>query len=338
MTKSTEKKNAKQFPKVFYAKHMETGLAKYDDETILIDGDNLKNMIPSFVGKPVYIQHQDVDLGNLKEESAGYVTDSFYNELDGWLWVKFLAIEDEVYEAIGNGWSVSNAYIPSEWGGAGVHHNCPYDRKIINGEFTHLAIVPNPRYEEAKIYTPEEYKIYQSQKKQKLVELQNSKDETKKGGIIMKFFKTEKKEVKDVDMETSVELKNDKGEVTTATIAEMVKALENAKKNEAEEKENEMDMEIEVGDEKMPLKELINRYTGLMNKCNESDEDKEKENESEEDKEKENEDGEEDKKEEKKNSKHFDELRNAHKMENSVHTIDLGMDQLARGKARYGSN
>ena len=137
--------NAKQFPKCFYAKHMETGLAGYETETILIDTDNLKTMIPTFVGKPVYVRHQEVDLDTMKDKACGYVTDSFYNELDGWLWVKILITDDDGFLAIANGWSVSNAYVPTEWGAGGTHHNCPYDRKIIGGEFTHLAIVPDPR-------------------------------------------------------------------------------------------------------------------------------------------------------------------------------------------------
>lgn len=330
--KKMEKKNAKQFPKVFYAKHMETGLAGYSDETILIDTDNLKSMIPTFVGKPVYVYHQDVDLSTMKEKAAGYVTDSFYNELDGWLWVKFIAVDDEAQDVIAKGWSVSNAYIPTEWGAGGTHHNCPYDRKIIGGEFTHLAIVPDPRYEEAKIYSPEDYKSYQEQKRRVLDEVHNSKGETKKEGKFMfKLFKTQKEEVASVDEDTMVELQNG----MTVSVKEMLNAM---KKNEAdmgEEKKKEEKEESEEAKEEKAKEnaegdfsekdmEIINRYLAM--KKNEAEKGKEEDKEEKED--------------EKTNSKYFDELKNAHETaeQHTVHVLETSMDKLARGKARYGSN
>ena len=330
--------NAKQFPRCFYAKHMETGLAGYENETILIDTDNLKSMIPTFVGKPVYIRHQEVDLETMKEKACGYVTDSFYNELDGWLWVKMLITDDDGFLAVANGWSVSNAYVPTEWGAGGTHHNCPYDRKIIGGEFTHLAIVPDPRYEEAKIYTPEEFKAYQEDKKRKLEEVHNSKE----------------KDTKMADKDETIEVKK-------GFFQEMFGELLNAMKKNAEDegskedkeedkkeeaaKENEGDKEVEVGDEKMPLKELINRYVSLTNKKNEMEkgEDKKEEEDKKENSDDKDEDDKEKVKEAKENSKgvdHFEELRNAHlKYSPQLHaTLETPMDQVARGKARYGSN
>ena len=76
--------NDKQYPKVFYARHMEPGLAKYEDETIYVSGNAIKNMAPSFAGKPVYVHHVNtVNLDNLKYEAHGYVVDTFYNERNG---------------------------------------------------------------------------------------------------------------------------------------------------------------------------------------------------------------------------------------------------------------
>lgn len=328
-------------------------MAGYESETILIDGDNLKNMIPTFVGKPVYVYHQEVDLQNLKEQAHGYVTESFYNEVDGWLWVKMILVDDVAKQAVANGWSVSNAYVPTEWGGGGTHHNVPYDRKIINGEFTHLAIVPNPRYEEADILSCDEFKDYQAGKRARLAELQNSltKTEQQKGHPMFKFFKNVKQEVSAVDADTLIEIKNEAGETQEVKVSDMIASVMNAKKNEADEaikKEEEekvnMDTMVKVGEENMPLRELVNRYNAMNAKKNED------ESESKEKEEKENEDDKEEKadkadkadKEEKKNSDdsskpdHFTEIKNAR--DNStvtVETIDLGMDKLARGKERY---
>jgi hypothetical protein len=340
-----EKTNAKQFPKVFYARHMLPGLAGYNDETILVDTDAVKSMTASGVGKPVYIGHQDVNLETIKEDAAGYIADSFFNELDGWGWFKFIAIDDKVYEAIANGWAVSNAYVPQEWGSGGTLNNCPYNRRIVGAEYTHLAVVPDPRYEGACILTPDEFKIYQSEKKSQLDELRNSKSKTQsKGTTIMKFFKRTKEEVNAVDDETLVEIKNDKGETVEISVKEMADAVLNAKKNEddKEKEKNNDNLEVLVGDETMPLSELVNRYNAMKKNAEDSDEDKEKENESDdEDEEKDNESDED--KDEKKNSstakdkkKNFEELRNAHRAPGGVFTIETSSDKLARGKERYG--
>lgn len=322
-----EKKNAKQFPTVYYARHMYPGIAGYEDETILVDDEAIKKMVKSFVGKPVYIQHKDVELETLKEDAAGYIADSFFNETDGWAWVKFIAIDDECHQAISEGWSVSNAYIPDEFAPGGTKHNCPYDRKILGGDFTHLAIVPDPRYEDAKIYSPDEFKIYQESKKRELEELRNSK-----GKNMFKLFKNEKTEVTSVDEDTMIELQNGK----SISVKEMINAVEE------DEKENEKDDEqlVNVGGEEMPLKELINRYMKMNEKDEEKEnsEEEEKENTSDED-EKENESDEDEKEneddEEKKNSrKHFDELRNANKSKASP-VIETTFDKLQRGKQLF---
>lgn len=232
-----EKINAKQFPKVFYAKHMKAGLARYEDEngeeTILADLDAIQRMRPTAIGKPVYVQHQNVDLEYI-HESDGYITESFYNELDGWDWFKILVVSDEGHEKVGAGWSVSNAYAPRQWSDGGTHINVPFDRKLVDGEYTHLAIVPNPRYEEACIMTPEEFKVYQDRLKAGLAELQNSKTVKAKEKAIMPFklFRNKKEEItnaEDLNDDVIVELNGQE-----ISIGDLKQVL-NAKKNELRE-------------------------------------------------------------------------------------------------------
>lgn len=346
MKQAREKTNAKRLPEIFYCRHMQPGLCGYDNETILFDTEDLKKLIPSFAGKPVYVYHQTVDLENLQEEADGYVTDCFYNETDGWLWAKFLAVSDEAHSVIARGWSVSNAYVPTEWGDGGQHHNVDYDRRLVNGKFTHLALVPNPRYENARIYTPEEFKQYQEQQKQDLQVLQNSKPNGVKK--MFKMFKTERKEVTEFDENTEIELQNGK----TATVKEMVDAVlalekrnaEDAEKKKVDEKMND-DTPVKVGDDEMPLRELVNKYNAMKKNADE-DSKKEKENadaesakEAKEAKEtaeaKENAEKEE-AEEEKKNGKFFDEMRNAGKTyKGEPVIIETTRDALARGKERY---
>ena len=335
-------------PQVFYCRHMEVGVAGYEEETILVGLDAIKKMMPTFNGCPIYVYHVDnIDYENIRHEADGYVTDCFYNEKDGWIWAKFIAVTPEAARAIADGWSVSNAYIPKEWGAGGTWHNVDYNREITDGEFTHLAIVPNPRYEDAKIFTPEQYKTYQEELTNQLKQLHNSKNGEKK---MFKLFKDTREEVTSIDEDTMVELEDG----VSVKFSEMKNAVlknaedEKEKENEAEEEKMNMDSVVEVGDEKMPLKELVNKYKNMCKKNNEAEED-EKANESEED-EKANESEEDEKEneaeEEKKNAletaekaageKHFDELKNAHTASKTV--VELSTNKLARGIQRYGSN
>lgn len=345
--KMSETKNAKEFPKFYYARHMKDGVCGYGEETILIQDDAIKSMMKSFNGKPVYILHDERSceerLVDIKTAPVGYVTDSFYNEKDGWFWCKFMVIDDEGHEKVNAGWSVSNAYIPSQVGNAGTKHNVPYNREFLNGDFTHLAIVPNPRYEDAKIFTPEQFKAYQDEKNQQLNELKNSKTEEKKG-LIMNFFKMKKEEVSKVDADCFVEITNDDGTVSEIAVKDMVDTILNAKKEDEKETMN-MDDEVEVGDEKMSLKELINKYQEMKTpkdeKSNECDEVEDKKDE--EEKANAVDESESVVEEELTNANeddadkvdHFEELKNAESASYGKMAVELGMDKVARGDERY---
>ena len=333
LEKYVEKKNASDFPKFYYARHMTAGLCGYDDETILVDVETVKKLGETFNGKPIYIQHQDVDLDTMKQDSVGYVTETFY-DMDGWLWSKIMVTDDEGHAVINKGWAVSNAYVPTEWGSGGMKNNLPYDREVLNGSFTHLALVPNPRYEDAKIYTPEQY---QARNTQLLNSLAHSKTEETKG-FKMKFFKTKKEEVSEIDSATSVELQNDKGETIEVSVKDMISTVLNSLKPAPKK--------IKVGDTEMTFDELQAAYKNA--KKNEAESKEEKKTESEDDDEMENESEEDDEdlenescdeKGEKKNAKndHFKELQNAGKGgSQSFATIDTTANKMARGKSRYG--
>ena len=243
--------NASQFPKIYYCRHMQPGIAGgYEKEgTILVDTDAVKRMLPTAVGKPVYLDHQNVKLDSIKGDAGGYITEAFYNEMDGWGWFKFLVIDDECHKAIEKGYAVSNAYIATETVGGGTKNNCPYNSEIKNGEFTHLAIVSNPRYEGARIFTPEEFKSYQEEKKKELNELQNSK-----GKKMFNLFKNVKEKVTTIDSDTMVELENG----TSVKVSDMVAAITNSKANKPEM--------INVDGDMMSMDELVNKYCALKNK------------------------------------------------------------------------
>lgn len=349
--KTPELANASQYPKFYYARHMVPGLCGYEDETVLIDVDTMKRAAPTFNGRPVYVLHDERPIAErIKniDDADGYVTETFYNELDGWLWSKIMMKTDHGNQHIGKGWHCSNAYIPIRSAAGGEKNNVPYDREYTEIEFTHLAIVDNPRYEQACVMTPDAFKIYQESNREQLNELKNSK--TTKEGTVM-FFKRTKEAVSEIDADTLVEIKNDKGEVIEIPVSEMVNAVQAARAadEKAKKEKSNASAKIKVGDTEMTVEELVNSFQKLNakkgkknsddadadEKDNGEDEDAEMENQS--DEEKDNEDDEDEAKNAKSN--HFKELSNANK---KVHVqraprIDTTQNKMQRGLSKYGA-
>lgn len=302
--------NAKEEPKVFYCKHIAPGVCAYADETILIGEEALKEMDKTFAGKPIYVNHQKVDLEKIQQEADGYVAESFYLPEDGCHWAKMIIVSDKGHEAIRKGWKVSNAYVPDEFGIGGEWHNIPYNREVMKAHYTHLALVDNPRYEEAEVMTPEDFKMYKEQKREQLKSLENAK--TKGEGKTMKWKLFKRTEVTNSDdlSNTMVELSNG----TAISIGEMVNSVEKdiQEKEEAKNKCNDLLEEaVKVNGEDMKVKDLIEAYekTAKKNKCNEEDEEEKKskkaskKNADEDKKEEEKKDSEEEKDKEEKESK-----------------------------------
>lgn len=340
---------ASGFGQVYYCRHIFPGLCGYENEDVLIDADTVKKMLPSMIGKPIYVDHQTVDLSKLPENADGWVTDAFYNPHDGWGWAKMMVVSNNGNQAIRAGQSVSNAWKPVSWGSSGSFHAIDYNRKIEDAYFTHLAIVRTPRYEQAKIFTPEEFKNYQDEKEK---EYKNSKEQQEPK--TMKFFTKEKKEVAAITEDTMVTI-GEGDDARDVSFKEMLNAVEAdtkakkaaeaekanaAKKNTGSEMLNE-DTEVCVGDEKMPMKELMNKYNAICKK-NEADE-KEKKEKDEKEAKKNAEDEEAEKKkkaaEKEKENSNFNEFRNAKAIGGSSKTppVQLRMDGVARGKIAYGA-
>lgn len=153
--------NVNAFPgsKRFAANFIEPGLVLYKgqkgaaDEWVLIEPDALERMAKSLIGKPVIDwDHADVWPEILGDGQADGVVYDVWKGEDGWwhcgyiLWTKS-AIE----HAESGDWSVSCAYAETDTEGAGRYHNADYNTKILDGIYTHLAQVKNPRYEKARI-------------------------------------------------------------------------------------------------------------------------------------------------------------------------------------------
>lgn len=209
---------------VYYGMHFYPGVAEYretgkDPYRVFLNEDTLRKMDPTFAGRPIYVNHvdeveDDVDEIRKDENLAGWVLESFYNAADGKHWVKFLVVNKRAEEAIARGFRLSNAYVPTQFSHGGLWNGVDYDKEITNGEFEHLAIVNNPRYEESFILTPEQFKEYNSKKQIELERLANSSKKKEKTKMPFQFFKREKA-TNSADLESlSVLLPKSKREVT----------------------------------------------------------------------------------------------------------------------------
>lgn len=353
--------NAKTLPQVYFGLHMVEGVAEYREPgktpyRVLIRNEAIKDMDPSFQGRPVYVRHVDeVKLDSIQEDADGYVVRSFFNQADGKHWVEFLVVSDQGHEAIQQKkWKLSNCYTLKESVGGGQWNGVDYAKEVRRGEYDHLAIVPNPRYDSV-ILTPEQFKQYNSDKQLELSKLSNSKEENKS---MLKFFKKQKVE-NSTDLEgMAVQLPKSGKEIT---IEQLVKNADEVEMNADKPMMANGDHHVMVGEEKMSVNSLIEKHAACMNELAEMKKGKEGAVENDADAEAKkkalelaaHEDAEMKAKnaekealekkaiEEKKANDlaNFEKLKNADKNKKQPEVkIDLMEDQIARGKARYGSN
>lgn len=362
--------------KIYYGMHFYPGVAEYQEPggepfRVFLNEDTIRAMDPTFAGRPIYVEHVDeveTQPGALVDrDAAGYVIESFYNAADGKHWVKFIVVSEDGEKAIQRGMRLSNAYLPKSFGQGGLWNGVTYAKEITGGEYEHLAIVRNPRYEESVIMTPEEFKQYNENKLVELKRLSNSKENEGEKKMAFKLFKKTKVE-NQIDLEgMSVVLPKSKKEVTLEQL------VTNA--DEMAEKEGKPMMahpdhmvklhdgsEMKVGDLVAKHKEMHDELES-MKKENEDSEIEEGEKEvgdrggdeslgNEEDDKKAKLDEEKEKEVEaakKKNSddaakkaakEKADKLKNAHLRDAAEETVavEFSGDMVARGKSRYGSN
>jgi PHD/YefM family antitoxin component YafN of YafNO toxin-antitoxin module len=213
--------------KIFYGMHFYPGVARYeapDKEplTVFINEDTIRNMGPTFAGRPVFVEHvEEVDdnVNELRKEADGWVIESFFNQADGKNWAKFIIVSDRGYEAIRRGYRLSNAYIPQLSQKGGVWNGVDYQSEVINGEFEHLAIVKNPRYEESVILTPEEFKNYNDEKTVELKRLSNSNNRGERKMKLNIFKRTKVENSVDLDG-MIVELPKSKKEISLTKVVD----------------------------------------------------------------------------------------------------------------------
>jgi hypothetical protein len=150
------RKNSRgQAGRVVPLRFIEPGLVNYADVgMVLVKKETLDRMLPSIVGTPIFNrQHKEVSGDDFSSGRADGIIagNPRFDASDGWFWVDALVWDDETIQNCKSGYSLSCAYDVTRWGPGGVHNNIPYDREVLDGEYTHLAIVDNPRYEGARL-------------------------------------------------------------------------------------------------------------------------------------------------------------------------------------------
>ncbi len=173
---------------VYYGMHMYPGIAEYRENNkkfrVFLNENTIRKMDTTFPGCPVYVLHKDEEVSDdidvVRGEADGWVIESFYNARDGKHWSKLIIVTDAGEMAVRKGWRLSNCYEPTLFGKGGTWNGMDYHKQVLEGEYEHLAIVPDPRYEESIILTPEEFKRYNDDHEIELKRLANSKTKEKK--------------------------------------------------------------------------------------------------------------------------------------------------------------
>lgn len=363
--------------KIWYGMHFYPGVAEYqepgkDPYRVYLNENTIRSMDPTFAGRPIFVEHVDEveeDLDELRKEADGWVIESFFNSADGKHWVKFIVVSELGEKAIKNRMRLSNAYVPLGFAQGGLWNGVAYAKEITGGEYEHLAIVKNPRYEESVIMTPEEFKKYNEDHVVELKRLSNSKEgETKMGFKLFKKTKVENQ----TDLEgMSVILPKSGKELTITQLVNSMDEMEEKKqKNDgladmdhkvklhdgsycnvgelvAKHKALHDEMESMKKDEMEPESDLEMEGTPVDVESDVANEEDEKK------KLKPAEEDEEIKDAKKKNSKESEievarkkaakekadrlRLANSRQVKEETYNVDLSGDQVARGKSRYGS-
>ena len=119
---------------------------------MLIQKPTIDASLTSMIGAPVIIQHQDITEKNADELRCGAISDAYFNDMDGWYYCEGVIWDKKAQKLIDKGWSVSCSYDFLGYNDeGGVENNIKYDKEFTKLNFTHLAIVDNPRYERANI-------------------------------------------------------------------------------------------------------------------------------------------------------------------------------------------
>lgn len=260
-------------PKRYRSKHIIPGIVDYEDgnqkNTVLVKKEVLDKMNPSFVGKPVFnFIHKIIDAEtafNFTEEekekqAVGIVSDVGYDIESGYFIADLMIWDEDTQQNIDKkGFNVSCAYIPVA-GEGGVYNNVPYDEEIIDGEYHHMAIVEDPRYNEAVIF--ENSKPGGKVAKFKL---NFGKNKVLKNEAPPENDKKKEPEEKELSVNGDSIVKDEDG--SEYSMNELMENMRQVKKNTEEEEVPTMNMEdtVDVDGEEYTVREMVDNMKAKKN-------------------------------------------------------------------------
>lgn len=164
----------------FVSKFIEPGVASYEQfGDVLITKETLNKFIHTMVGCPVIIKHKDITDKNADKERVGVVSDVWFNDHDGWFYCSGIIWDKQAIDLVKNqNWNVSCTYDFESDKQSKTHNGKKIDMEFTDGNFLHLALVNNPRYERASIAINSADEIIEEEEKKDKGE-ENQESETK---------------------------------------------------------------------------------------------------------------------------------------------------------------
>lgn len=134
--------------KFYKRKFITSGITGYDDTgegNLLIQKPAIDKALTSLIKKPVIIGHDG-------KEQVGEIVDAYFLPEQDVFICGFNIWNKEAIDLLDNkGYGISCTYnILKENKDGGIYHNIPYSSEAEAIDFTNIAIVENPRYEEAR--------------------------------------------------------------------------------------------------------------------------------------------------------------------------------------------
>ena len=315
---------------------MVAGLVSYEDTgdgVFLLRKETLDKMMPTIEGRPVVIGHQPITLKNLEDKAVGYVTKGWFNTETGQFDCEILIKDSDVYDDIKNGNNkVSSAYQVTDLGDGGKYLGQDYEAEILDGTFTHLAIVDNPRYPDAKILInslngEQEMGLFNKNNDEKLEittsdTIEFNGNEYSIGELVHSYI------LHNEDEEENEDEKRDEEE-------EKTNKRNACKRNTCKRNEDEDDKDNEDEDEEKKNEDSDNDFVSKVKKIVSAMLEKKSEDKENEDKEKDNED-EEENEEEKKENRNALRLRNSYNSpRQSSYGVSTRAERIKNSNAKY---
>lgn len=137
----------------FTSRFLEAGVAHYREfGDVLIKKETIDKFLPSIIGCPVIIRHKDITAENVDKERVGVVSNAWYDAQSGWYCCDGIIWDAQAIDLVKNhGWNVSCTYDFESDKKPLVHNGKEIAMEFTDGNFLHLALVDNPRYEDANI-------------------------------------------------------------------------------------------------------------------------------------------------------------------------------------------